>query len=65
MRPIWRSRTLSRNYSKALDSLIPTFESTEVRKQREKMRQWLLTETSVGNAVFTESVAIADGVVVT
>ncbi|KAF4341769.1 hypothetical protein FBEOM_4280 [Fusarium beomiforme] len=38
-------QTLSRNYSKALDSLIPTFESTAVRKQRERMRQWLLKET--------------------
>lgn len=44
---------LSSNYSKALNSLIPTFESVEVRKQREKMRQWLLKETKSGNAAYT------------
>ncbi|KAF5242674.1 hypothetical protein FANTH_8583 [Fusarium anthophilum] len=46
-------QTLSRNYSKAVNSLIPTFESTEVRKQRERMRKWLLKETKKGNAAYT------------
>lgn len=46
-------QTLSRNYSKALNSLVPTFDTREVREQREKMRQWLLKETKSGNAAFT------------
>ncbi|KAH7182410.1 uncharacterized protein B0J16DRAFT_306183, partial [Fusarium flagelliforme] len=40
--------TLSQNYEKALNGLIPTSESAEVRKQRERMRKWLLTETKAG-----------------
>lgn len=47
-------QTLSANYSKALNSLIPTFDTKDVRKQREKMRQWLLRETKSGNAAYTE-----------
>ncbi|RFN45095.1 hypothetical protein FIE12Z_10665 [Fusarium flagelliforme] len=46
-------QTLSRNYEKALNGLIPTSESAEVRKQRERMRKWLLTETKAGNAAYT------------
>jgi hypothetical protein len=47
------SQTLSKNYSKALNSLIPTFENIEVHKQREKMRAWLMKETKHGNAALT------------
>ena len=46
-------QTLSRNYEKALNSLIPTFEDKEVRKQREKMRAWLMKTTKAGNAAYT------------
>ncbi|KAH7027231.1 uncharacterized protein B0I36DRAFT_247443, partial [Microdochium trichocladiopsis] len=52
-------QTLSGNYSKALNGLIPTFESVEVRRQREKMRQWLLKETKAGNAAFTVDTRLA------
>jgi len=46
-------QNLSRNYENALNGLIPTFESAEVRKQRERMRKWLLAETKAGNAAYT------------
>ncbi|KAH7304523.1 hypothetical protein B0I35DRAFT_494848 [Stachybotrys elegans] len=52
-------QSLSRNYSKALNSLIPTFESTAVRKQRERMRQWLLKDTMSGNAAYTMDTRLA------
>ncbi|KAJ4114755.1 hypothetical protein NW768_011309 [Fusarium equiseti] len=46
-------QTLSQNYAKALNGLIPTFESAEVRKQRERMRKWLLAQTKGGDAAYT------------
>lgn len=52
-------QSLSRNYEKALNGLIPTFESNEVRMQRERMRKWLLTRTSKGNAAYTLDTRLA------
>ncbi|KAI1062937.1 hypothetical protein LB507_005566 [Fusarium sp. FIESC RH6] len=52
-------QTLSRNYEKALNGLIPTSETKEVRIQREKMRKWLLTETKAGNAAYTVDTRLA------
>lgn len=37
--------SLSSNYTKVLHSLVPSYEGTEARKQREEMRAWLLADT--------------------
>ncbi|MCJ1320923.1 hypothetical protein MMC15_006264 [Xylographa vitiligo] len=52
-------QTLSKNYSRALNSLIPTFENADVRKQPVKMRAWLMKETKFGNAAFTVDIGLS------
>lgn len=46
-------QSISKNYEKALNDLVPTFESFEIRKQRERIRTWLMKETKSGNAEYT------------
>lgn len=45
-------QSLSNNYVKVLNSLVPSYEGIEARKQRELMRSWLLAETHPDEAAF-------------
>ncbi len=45
-------QSLSTNYVKILNSLVPSYEGIEARKQRELMRSWLLAETHPDEAAF-------------
>lgn len=46
-------QSLSTNYIKILNSLIPAYEGVKARKERELMRSWLLTPTHKDEAAYT------------
>ncbi|EPQ29004.1 uncharacterized protein PFL1_03294 [Pseudozyma flocculosa PF-1] len=46
-------QSLSSNYLKALNAISPSYDGIAARKQREKMRAWLLTQTHSDDAAYT------------